>query len=150
MYFKTSPSNYSQKQKKILICIFCRGQGSAVCIVTRYGLDGPGIRSLWGARFFAPFQISLGGSPSLLYNGYWVFPWSKTAGTWSWTPIPSSAEVKERVELYLYSTSGPSWPVLGWTLPFYFMYILPKDFWNKWKDKPVPYFIMIQNFIQVC
>jgi hypothetical protein len=25
----------------------------------------------------------------------------------------SSAEVKERVELYLYSPSGPSWPVLG-------------------------------------
>jgi len=29
----------------------------------------------------------------------------------------SSAEVKERVELYLYSSSGPSWPVIGWTLP---------------------------------
>jgi hypothetical protein len=29
----------------------------------------------------------------------------------------SSAEVKERVELYLYSPSGPLWPVLGWTLP---------------------------------
>jgi len=27
-------------------------------------------------------------------------------------PHPSSAEVKERVELYLYSPSGPSWPVL--------------------------------------
>jgi hypothetical protein len=26
---------------------------------------------------------------------------------------PSSAEVKERVELYLYSTSRPSWPVIG-------------------------------------
>jgi hypothetical protein len=26
---------------------------------------------------------------------------------------PSSAEVKERVELYLYSTYGPSWPVIG-------------------------------------
>ena len=26
-------------------------------------------------------------------------------------PIPKSAEVKERVELYLYYTSGPSWPV---------------------------------------
>jgi len=25
----------------------------------------------------------------------------------------SSSEVKERVELYLYSPSGPSWPVLG-------------------------------------
>jgi len=31
-------------------------------------------------------------------------------------PPPSSAKVKERVELYLYSPSGPSWPVLGWTL----------------------------------
>jgi len=30
---------------------------------------------------------------------------------------PSSAEVKERVQLYAYSTSGPMWPVLGWTLP---------------------------------
>jgi hypothetical protein len=28
-------------------------------------------------------------------------------------PVPSSAEVKERVELYLCSPSGPSWPVLG-------------------------------------
>jgi len=27
-------------------------------------------------------------------------------------PPPSSAEVKERVELYLYSPSGPSWPVV--------------------------------------
>jgi len=30
---------------------------------------------------------------------------------------PSSAEFKERVELYLYSPFGPSWLVLGWTLP---------------------------------
>jgi hypothetical protein len=29
---------------------------------------------------------------------------------------PSCAKVKERVELYLYSPSGASWPVLGWTL----------------------------------
>ena len=57
------------------------------------------------------------GPPSLLYNGYRVFPGVK----WTWRgihhPPPSSAEVKERVELYLCSTSGPSWPVLGWTLP---------------------------------
>ena len=30
-------------------------------------------------------------------------------------PPPSSAEVKGRIELYLYSLSGPSWPVLGRT-----------------------------------
>jgi hypothetical protein len=34
-------------------------------------------------------------------------------------PPLSSAEVKERVELYLYSPSGPSWPVLGRTLPLH-------------------------------
>ena len=28
-------------------------------------------------------------------------------------PPPSSAEVKESVELYPYSTSGPSWPAIG-------------------------------------
>jgi hypothetical protein len=28
-------------------------------------------------------------------------------------PLPPSAEFKERVELYFYSTSGSSWPVIG-------------------------------------
>jgi hypothetical protein len=32
-------------------------------------------------------------------------------------PLPSSAEVKERVEVYLYSPFGASWPVAGWPLP---------------------------------
>jgi len=32
-------------------------------------------------------------------------------------PHPYSVEVKERVELYLYSTSVPSWPVIGRSLP---------------------------------
>jgi len=33
-------------------------------------------------------------------------------------PQPSSAEVEERVELYVYSPSGPSRPVPGWTVPY--------------------------------
>jgi hypothetical protein len=32
-------------------------------------------------------------------------------------PPPSSAEVKGRIQLYLYSPSGPSWHVVGRTLP---------------------------------
>ena len=56
--------------------------------------------------------------PSLLYNGYRIFPGGKAAGTLRWPP-PSSIEVQGRVELYLYSPSGPSWPVIGWTLPFF-------------------------------
>jgi hypothetical protein len=33
---------------------------------------------------------------------------------------PSRAEVKERLELYLYSPSEPLWPVIGETLPLPF------------------------------
>jgi hypothetical protein len=57
------------------------------------------------------------GPTNLLYNGYRVFPGGKAAEAWRWPPTLSSAEVKERVQLYLYSSSGPSWPVLVWTLP---------------------------------
>ena len=35
-----------------------------VCVcVTRYGLDGPGIESWWGARFSAPVQTDPGAHP---------------------------------------------------------------------------------------
>ena len=57
------------------------------------------------------------GPPSLLYNGYWIFSRDKRPGCGFDHPPPSSAEVNKRVELYLYSPSGPSWPVRGWTLP---------------------------------
>ena len=51
--------------------------------------------------------------PSPLYNGYRVsFPGVKRWGRCVNRPLPSSAEVKERVQLYLYSQFGPSWSVL--------------------------------------
>jgi hypothetical protein len=34
----------------------------------------------------------------------------KAAGAWRWPPSPSSAEVKEGIDLHLYTTSEPSWP----------------------------------------
>jgi hypothetical protein len=34
----------------------CVGRGSSVGIATRYGLDGSGIESRWGATFSAPVQ----------------------------------------------------------------------------------------------
>ena len=57
--------------------------------------------------------------PSLLYNGYRVsFPVVKRPGRGVNHPLPSSADVKERVEVYLSSPFGPSWPAVGWTSPF--------------------------------
>ena len=55
---------------------------------------------------------------SLLYSGNCVsFPGVERPGRGVDHSTPSSAEVKERVELCLYSLSGPAWPVLGWPLP---------------------------------
>ena len=54
------------------------------------------------------------GPPSLLYHGYRVsFRGAKRPERDVDHSPPSSAEVKERVKLYLYFPSEPSWPVLG-------------------------------------
>ena len=90
---------------------------SAVGIVTRYGLDGPGIESRWGGEIFRTRPDRPWGTPSLLYNRYRGFPGGKAPGEWFWPPTSSDTEVKERVELYLCSPSGPSSSVIGWTLP---------------------------------
>jgi len=45
------------------------------------------------------------------------FPKVMRPGSLAFTTYPPyTAEVEERVELYIYSPSGPSWPVLGLTL----------------------------------
>ena len=62
-------------------------------------------------KFFHTRPHSLLGLPTLPDNAYRVIPRDKAARSWRWPPIPSSSEVKERVELYLNSTSQPSWPV---------------------------------------
>jgi len=78
------------------------GQDISDGIATRYGLDGPGIESRLGGEILHSRPDCLWGPLNILYNGYRVFRGVKAAGTWRWTLTPSTAEVKERVALYLY------------------------------------------------
>jgi hypothetical protein len=70
-----------------------------------------------GARFSAPVQIGLGPHPAsyTMGAGSFFFAQAKRPGRGVNHPPLSSAEVKERVELYLCFASGPLWSVLGYT-----------------------------------
>jgi len=69
-----------------------------------------------GVIFSAPVPDWARWPTSLLYEGTLAFVRVKRLGRGVDHPPLPNAEVKERVELYLYSPSGPSWPVLGLTL----------------------------------
>ena len=66
-----------------------------------------------GAKFSAPFQTGPGFYPASCTVGIDSFPSVKRAGRGVDHPPPSSAEVKERVEIYVYSPFGPRCLVLG-------------------------------------
>jgi hypothetical protein len=82
----------------------------SVSIATRYGLEDPGMESRLGgggAVIFRTRPPPAWGPLNLLYNRYQVcFPGVKWPGRGVKHP-PLSAEVKGRVELYLYFPSGP-------------------------------------------
>jgi len=53
---------------------------SVVGTATRYGLvrgSNPGGGEIFRTRPHRPWDPN-----SLLYNGYWIFPWGKAAGPW--------------------------------------------------------------------
>jgi hypothetical protein len=58
-----------------------------------------------GGKIFRTSPNRPWGPPSFLYNGYQIFPGVKAAGTWYWTPIPSSAEAKRKWSF----TPSPLW-----------------------------------------
>ena len=99
---------------------------SSVGIATRYGLVSPGIESRWGRDFPHPSRPAVGPTQPPIQWVPDLFRGVKRPGRGADHPPPSSAEVKKRVELYLYSPSGPSWPVTGWTLPLPLPLPLPK------------------------
>ena len=69
-----------------------------------------------GPRFYAPVDTVPVAHPVSLTMATGSFPRVRRPGRGANHPHPSSAEVKERVELSLYCPFGSSWPVVGWTL----------------------------------
>ena len=94
-----------------------------VDIQNRYGLDGPGIESRWARDFLHlskpalwPNQPPRQGVPRLSRG--------KSGRDLELTTYPYLApRLNKRVELYLHSSSGPSWPVTGRILRFYHTYL---------------------------
>ena len=69
------------------------GRDSSVGIATRYGLDGPGIESRWGAKFSAPVQTGPVAYPASCTMGTGSLPGVKSQGVLLSTHPLSSAEV---------------------------------------------------------
>ena len=65
------------------------------------------------AKFSAPAHTVPGAHSASYTMGIGIFPEVKRPGRDVDHPPTSSAEVKERVQLYFYSPSGFSWPVIG-------------------------------------
>ena len=78
-------------------------------IASCYGLD----RIPVIARVSAPIQTGRRDHPASCTVGTGTCTGAKRPGRGVKHPPKSGAEVKERVELYLYSPSGPSWSVMG-------------------------------------
>ena len=98
------------------------GRASVVNIATRYGLEGPGVESRCGRDLSHPSRPT---HPASCTKGTGVsFPGIKQL--MRGLNHPSSAEVKEREELYLYSPSGTTLPATERFLPSLFSW-LPVD-----------------------
>ena len=73
------------------------GWNSSVSIVTRYGLDGPGIESRWGRDFPHPSRPPLGPTQPPVQWISCLSPGLTGRGVALTTHPPSSAEVEGRV-----------------------------------------------------
>jgi hypothetical protein len=85
-----------------------------LCTSSKQATGWMGIHSPAGARLTLPVQTPWG-PLSILYDGYQVsFPGVKWPGHGVDHSPPCSAEVRKRVELYIYCCYGPAGPVPGW------------------------------------
>ena len=81
------------------------GRESAVGVATRYGLEGLGIESRWGGEIIRIRPDRPWGPPSLLYDGYRVFPGGQIGRGVALTTHPHL--VPRLKEEYSYTSAPP-------------------------------------------
>ena len=81
---------FNNTLNNVQLHLYFGGSDSSVGIATRYGLDGPGIESRWGARFSAPVQTDPGAHPTSCTMGTGFFSGVKRPGRGVDHPPPSS------------------------------------------------------------
>jgi hypothetical protein len=105
----TVPTAETQKLHFATLFVFrmiirTKGRDSSVGTATGYGLDGPGIESRWGARFFAHVQTGPGAHLATSTMGTESFPGVKRPGRDADHPPSFSAEIKKE---YSYTSTPP-------------------------------------------
>jgi hypothetical protein len=90
---KLSCKFWSRKWQIIIRYPWPGGRDSVVGIVTRYGLDVPGIESRWRRGFPHSSIPAPGAHPASFTISTGSFSGVKAAGAWRWPPTRSSAEV---------------------------------------------------------
>jgi len=101
-----------------LICFCFTNSGRDNSVATGWTVRGS--IPVGGRDFLHPSRPALGPAQPPIQWVPGLFSGGKAAGAWRWEIHPL-LEVKERVEIYLYSPSGPSQPVLRCTLTFFFV-----------------------------
>jgi hypothetical protein len=116
------PSSDDSTQQLIFGTDLRSGRNNSFGMATRYYLDGLGFESHW--RWDFPCRPDWSWGPSNLpHSNKWVsIRGVKRPRRGVNYPPTSRAEVKERVELYIYFPSGPSWHAVEGNL-FYLTYL---------------------------
>ena len=91
------------ENRPLSLGLLAHSRDNPVGIATGYGLNGPGIEFWWRARFSASFQTGPGAHPASYTMDTVSFTVVKRPGRGANHSPLSSAEVKEKVELYIYT-----------------------------------------------
>ena len=102
------------------------GRNSAVGIATSYGLDGRGFISRWGRDIPLPSRPALGPTQLPIHWASGLSQGVKRPGRGVYHPPHIAPRLKKEYNYTSTPPSGPSWPVIGWTLLYSSLYTATK------------------------